>query len=233
MVYSYNTFSSSEDSSAAYFLKRSPNYTIYQYYGDSPNLLHIERYQANVRHGKAQYFHRNGQLEAEGEFDHWQKVGFWTYGAEDGSRDMHWHIINHSFYEQGISVFYTILPFLLTVTLLVFLGVRLAKKGRYPLYYRVAVILPFALFALWGVAIASLGEMDALALKRSYAQSFLVVVSTATAAMVLLSLINVIWAKRLRVRRYTSLLFVFVGLVFFLFLMWLRVMAAISGAIVM
>ncbi|MBJ6118105.1 hypothetical protein JAO76_07885 [Pontibacter sp. BT310] len=227
VVYSYNSFGDTGDSSAAYFLKKSPYYTIYQYYGDSPNLLHIERYQDNVRHGKAQYFHRNGQLKAEGEFDNWEKVGFWKYGSENGSRDFHWHIINHSYYEQGISVFYTILPFLITLSLIIVVGYRLSKKGLYPLYYRITVILPFALFALWALAIGVLGRSE------SVVAVFFVILHTTTLAMVLLSLINVIWAKRLHVRRYVSLLLVFVGLFFYFFLIWLKVIGAIAGVMVM
>ncbi|WP_299701669.1 hypothetical protein [uncultured Pontibacter sp.] len=223
VVYSYNSFGDMGDSSAAYFLERSPSYTIYQYYGDSPSLKHIERYKDNIRHGKSQYFHRNGQLEAEGEFSNWEKVGIWTYGTENGSRDIHWHIINHGYYEKGISVFYTIVPFLLILSLLLIFGYRYFKRGQYPYFYKLAAILPFALFALWTIAIAALGEAAAI----------FVMMQTATVVLVLLSLLNVIWAKRLRVKRYVSLPLVFVGLFFYVFLIWIKVMGAIAGAMVM
>lgn len=233
VVHSYHSFSADEDPSAAHFLARSPSYTIYQYYGDSPQLLHIERYHERVRHGRAQYFHRNGQLKAAGEYDEWKKVGFWTYGAADGSRDIHWHLFNHGYYEGGLSVYYAILPFLLTLSLLALLGVRLWKRGRYPYFYRLAVLFPFSLFALWIVALAVLPETGGPDLRRAAAGSMLVIVHTANAVMLLLSLMNVVWAKRLHVRRAASLLCFFVGLAFSVFLIWLKVMAALAGVLVM
>jgi hypothetical protein len=228
-VYSYNSFEAYSDSSAAYFLERSPSYTIYQYFGDSPNLFYIERYQDINRHGKAQYFHRNGELKAEGNFDIGKKVGFWTYGTEDGSRDIHWHIINHGYYEKGISVYNTIFPFVLTLSLLFVVGYRFSKRGRYPSYYKMVAILPFALFFLWVILVGVLHEEASLLLKRMFGDGFFVVLETATAVMVLLSLFNAIWARRTMVKRKTSLLFLFVGLLFSVFMLWLRFVEAMTA----
>jgi antitoxin component YwqK of YwqJK toxin-antitoxin module len=42
----------------------------------------------DLRHGLCRRWHRDGSPRAEGEFDHGQMVGQWTFWSEDGQLDL-------------------------------------------------------------------------------------------------------------------------------------------------
>ncbi len=205
------------DTLAEYFKQHSPDYTLYQHYGNGP-LKNIENYKDNARYGDYIEYSREGNIIAKGQFKNWEKTGIWTYYDDKGKADKHIHWFHHSFNEGGISINYTVMP--VAVTLLLIIGSLFVflKKATFSKYFISYSIFTAGLFVLLFILGHVFSEETLIAISTSTGKYFFPVLTTFTATMAILSLTALIFKRKTGVRPVYSILFfvVSIGLGFIL-----------------
>lgn len=220
------------DTLTAYFTSSCPDYTLLQHYGNGP-LMEIEHYKAGKRHGLYQKFDRDGHLLSEGQFDNWQKVGIWTYNDENGNHDRQIHWFHHSYYGEGISIYYTVVPVAVALLFISIMLLLFLKRSTFFKFYVCYSLLTIGLFAALFLIGTVASERVMLAIRNYFGEYLFSTLTTFVLAAIIFSVLALLLKKRTGVKRRISVLFLATSFILLFFLLSAYVGSKVAAAAVM
>ena len=220
-----------QDTLANYFKANCPVYTKRQHFGNGP-LMEIENYNHKVRHGDYKSYDRTGNLTAEGQFTQWKKTGIWTYYNSSGEKDRHIHWFHHNYNDKGISIGYTFIPVLITLSLILlsfWISHRYFKLSQIMISFSILTLSIYLFLFIIGWVIPKESAKVVGATFRDY---FFPVLTTLTVINVLITSILMMFKKLTGISRKVSIPFFAISLILVFTLLSIYVGSKISGAII-
>ena len=207
-----------------------PDRTVIRHYGQGP-LYSVFHGKHNGAYGEMIFYNRNGSISGQGHYSNGRKSGIWTYHYDDGEMERRLYI-SFASSNDGVSITYTIFPVALLVGGLFLLFFWAYKAGRYYLFYKTVCVFTCVVFFsvfLLGNLIVNAPEGRFSFFMQHY---FLTMLYTLMILMILLSIVNITIANRLRIKKSLSVIYLIAGIVLLFVLLLLSNIAG-AGAGVM
>jgi len=215
------------DNLAAIFDTICPDQTVIQHFGQGPVYSVFHGTSKNMD-GEMTFYNEDGTISGQGRYINHRKSGIWAYHYTDGQ-------VERRIYpagidpQNGISIDYTVVPVLLTLTILgifFFLSIRIAT---YYLFYKVIGLFTFISF---GSVLCFAQKLDRSngGISLFLTRYFMPVIGTMITVILLLSIFNLVFVNRLKIGKGLSRVFLIAAIVLLFFL---YVGAHLGGSVAM
>jgi len=203
------------DTPEAIFDTICPDQTVIQHFGQGPVYSVFHGTSKNMD-GEMTFYNEDGTISGQGHYTNHRKSGIWAYHYTDGQVERKIYLAGIE-PQNGISIDYTVVPVLLTLTILgifFFLSIRFAT---YYLFYKLVGLFTFISF---GSVLCFAQKLDRSngGISFSLTRYFMPVVGTMITVMLLLSIFNMVFVNRLKIGKRLSLFFLIAAIVLLFFL---------------